>query len=260
MTQILEFPVLLRLIDERSVAFRAAVASAPSLDVQVPTCPEWTLRDLVQHLGGVHRSWAAIVAAGPADARPDVSVPEAPRERTALLAWSAESTDQLLRALREFGPERGCWTWWGGSRSPQTSGAVARHQVQEAMVHTYDAQLTLGAPQSLPDEAALDGVDEFLSTCCAGTDPWPHEPAAVEYHATEGRSWRLSLSADGARVTELPAPAADSGEAPDPVGATLRGTAGELVLALYARIPVNSLKVDGDPRLFDLLLAWDPSA
>ncbi|WP_438364061.1 maleylpyruvate isomerase N-terminal domain-containing protein, partial [Streptomyces viridosporus] len=27
----------------------------PSRDVQVPPCPEWTLSDLVQHLGGVHR-------------------------------------------------------------------------------------------------------------------------------------------------------------------------------------------------------------
>ncbi|MFD7917128.1 hypothetical protein ACFV30_41725 [Streptomyces sp. NPDC059752] len=43
MTTTLEYPALLRLIDERSTAFRAAVASAPSLDVQVPTCPEWTL-------------------------------------------------------------------------------------------------------------------------------------------------------------------------------------------------------------------------
>jgi hypothetical protein len=59
-----------RLIDERSVAFRAAVASAPSLDVQVPTWPEWTLFDLVQHLGKGHRRWAATVAAGPADAPP----------------------------------------------------------------------------------------------------------------------------------------------------------------------------------------------
>ncbi|MFD4555598.1 maleylpyruvate isomerase family mycothiol-dependent enzyme [Streptomyces sp. NPDC058469] len=264
MTEILEFPALLRLIDERSVAFRAAVASAPSLDVQVPTCPEWTLRDLVQHLGGVQRRWAGIVTAGPTDTGPAGTAAqvgsEAPRERAALLAWSAESTEQLLGALREVGPDRGCWTWWSGSQSPQTSGAVARHQVQEASVHTYDAQTTLGAPRPLPDEAALDGVDEFLSTCCAGTDPWPHEPAVVDYQATEGRSWRLSLSADGARVTELPAPATGVGEAPDAAGATLRGTAGELVLALYARIPVNSLKVDGDPRLFDRLLAWDPSA
>ena len=258
MTEILEFPVLLRLIDERSVAFRAAVASASSLDARVPTCPEWTFRDLVHHLGGVQRRWAGIVTAGPADARPDVTVSDAPQECAALLTWSAESTEQLLGALREFGPARGCWTWWGGSRSPQTSGAVARHQVQEAMVHAYDAEITVGEPRPLPSEAALDGVDEFLSTCCAGTDPWPHEPAAVEYHATEGRSWRLSLAADGARVTELLASATGAGG--DAAGATLQGTAGELVLALYDRIPVNSLKADGDPRLFDLLLAWDPTA
>ncbi|RKT08659.1 mycothiol maleylpyruvate isomerase-like protein, partial [Streptomyces sp. 3211.6] len=66
----LEFPDLLRLIDERSTAFRAAVAAAPSLDAPVPTCPEWTLFDLVKHLGGGDRFWAAIVGAGPADAPP----------------------------------------------------------------------------------------------------------------------------------------------------------------------------------------------
>lgn len=262
----LEFPVLLRLIDERSVAFRAAIASAPSLDVRVPTCPEWTLLDLVQHLGKVHRFWAAAVAAGPADAPPAETVskgaPAAPQGREALLAWSAESTEQLLTALRESGPDRGCWTWWGGSQSPQTCGAVARHQVQEVSVHTYDVQATLGIPPALPDEAALDGVDEFLTTCCAGTVAWPHEPAAVEYHATEGRSWRLTLSADGTRSTPLPTlgtmPAVTAGDDPDAADATLRGTAGELVLALYGRIPVDSLKLDGDRRLFDLLLAWDP--
>lgn len=266
MAKTLEFPVLLRLIDERSVAFRAAVASAPSLEVQVPTCPEWTLLDLVQHLGKGHRRWAATVAAGPADAPPAETASEgaraAPREREALLAWSAESTEQLLGALRESGPDRGCWTWWGGSQSPQTCGAVARHQLQEVAVHTYDAQITLGAPQPLPDEAALDGVDEFLSTCCAGTYAWPHEPSAVDYHATEGRSWRLSLSADGVRTTRLPThgtmPATAAGEDPDAADASLRGTASELVLALYGRIPVDSLKLDGDRRLFDLLLAWDP--
>ncbi|MET7854386.1 maleylpyruvate isomerase family mycothiol-dependent enzyme [Streptomyces avermitilis] len=266
MEKTLEFPVLLRLIDERSVAFRAAVASAPSLEAQVPTCREWTLLDLVQHLGKVHRRWAATVAAGPADAPPAETAsggaPAAPRERGALLAWSAESTEQLLASLREAGPGRGCWTWWDRSQSPQTCGAVARHQLQEVALHTYDAQITVGAPQPLPDEVALDGVDEFLSTCCAGTYAWPHEPAAVDYHATEGRSWRLSLSADGVRATRLPTPgtmpATVAGEDPDAADASVRGTAGELVLALYDRIPVDSLKLDGDRRLFDLLQAWDP--
>ncbi|MGW0614763.1 hypothetical protein [Streptomyces sp. NPDC002788] len=35
-------------------------------------------------------------------------------------------------------------------------------------------------------------------------------------------------------------------------------TAGELVLALYGRIPAGSLKLDGDRRQFDLLMAWGP--
>ena len=259
MDHTLDFPVLLGLIDERAAAFREAVDSAPRLDVRVPTCPEWTLSDLVEHLGFVPRRWAANVAAGPADGPAGTAAegaPTAPREREALLAWSAESTRLLLSALREAGPDRGCWTWWGASQSRQTSGAVARHQVQEAMVHTYDAQGAVGSPQPqpqpLPEESALDGVEEFLFTCCATTSAWPHEPASLDFHAVEGRSWRLALSAEGARATRLPAPAAT------PATASARGTAGELVLTLYGRIPLDSLELDGDHRFFDLLKAWEP--
>ncbi|MEO3741969.1 maleylpyruvate isomerase family mycothiol-dependent enzyme [Plantactinospora sp. B5E13] len=257
----LEFPTLLRLIDERSTAFRAAVAAAPSLDVQVPTCPEWTLFELARHLGEGRRAWAATVAAGPdASAKAAFEGPEAPRERAALLDWLAASTRQLLDALREAGPDRGCWTWWGASQSPQTCGAVARHQLQEIAVHTYDAQLTVGAPQPLPDEVALDGVEEFLSTCFATTAAWPHEPAVVDYHATEGRSWRNWVSADGARTARLPVsdttPAVDQ---PEVAYASARGTASQLVLAaFYGRLPLDALELDGDRRIFDLLIAWEP--
>jgi uncharacterized protein (TIGR03083 family) len=266
MQETLEFPDLLRLIDERSTAFRAAVASAPSLDVQVPTCPEWTLFDLVKHLGEGRRSWAATIAAGPTAVAKSAAegAPAAPPEREGLLAWSAASTQELLDALREAGPDRGCWTWWGTSQSPQTCGAVARHQLQEVAVHTYDAQVTLGAPQPLLDEVALDGVEEFLSTCCATTTAWPHEPVVVDYHATEGRSWRLWLSAHGARTARIPTPgtmpATTAGQGRGPADASARGTASELVLLFYGRIPVDCLKLDGDRRIFDLLIAWDPDA
>ncbi|WP_393059866.1 maleylpyruvate isomerase N-terminal domain-containing protein [Streptomyces sp. LN549] len=261
MTKPLEFPVLLRLIDERSTAFRAAVASAPDLDAQVPTCPEWTLFDLAQHIGEGRRDWAATVAAGPAPAKSAAEgAPAAPREREALLAWLAQSTELLLEALREAGPDRDCWTWWETLQSPGTSGAVARHQLQQMAVHTYDAQITVGAPQPLPDEVALDGVDEFLSTCVATTSPWPHKPAAIDFHASEGRSWRLSLSAEGARTARLPGP--DAGPAttasPDAADASARGTADELVLILHDRIPIDSVELDGDRRLFEQLSAWDP--
>jgi hypothetical protein len=110
---------------------------------------------------------------------------------------------------------------------------------------------------------AVDGVEEFLSTACTTTVAWPHEPAAVDYHATEGPSWRNWLSADGARAGRLPAPgtmpATAAGEDPDAADASARGAASELVLAFYGRIPMDSLKLDGDRRLFDLLIAWDPA-
>jgi uncharacterized protein (TIGR03083 family) len=247
----LDFEDLLRLIDERSTAFRAVIAAAPSLDSTVPTCPDWTLFELAQHLGAGRRAWAATIDAGPdATAKSTGQNAQAPQEREILLSWLEESVQLMLNSLRQAGPTRGCWTWWGKSQSPQTCGAVARHQLQEIAVHTYDAQLTVGAPQPIPTEVALDGVEEFLSTIGTTTVAWPHPPAAVDYHALEGGSWRNEMSEQGARLTM---PADES-----PADTVVRGTASELVLAFYGRIPLDSLTIDGNRQLLDQLVEWDP--
>ncbi|MEU5694787.1 maleylpyruvate isomerase family mycothiol-dependent enzyme [Actinosynnema sp. NPDC020468] len=254
----LGFPDLLRLIDERATAFGAEILAAPDLDARVPSCPAWTLLDLVRHLGDGRRRWATIVAAGPEVAPPakvePKDAPALPRDRAELVAWWTESARRLLDALREVGPDHVCWVGWGDSQSPPTAGAVARHQVQEIAVHTYDAQLAQGAPRPLPVEVALDGVEEFLVTCVATTSPWPHKPAIIHYAATEGRSWRVALSADGARITRV--------EESDEVesDASLRGTASQLVQAFYSRVPVDELELGGDPVVFEQLIAWDPGA
>src|SRR4051812_11569501 len=39
---------------------RLAAAAASDLDADVPPCPQWTVRDVVVHTGGVHR-WAASI-------------------------------------------------------------------------------------------------------------------------------------------------------------------------------------------------------
>lgn len=254
-----EFPTLLRLIAERSTAFRATVASAADLDVQVPTCPEWTLFDLVQHLGHVHRRWAAIVAAGP-DATPPAKsapagAPAAPQEREALLVWSAARTEQLLAALRR--PARIAVAGRGGGVA--VAADLGRRRPAPAPGDRGAHVRRPDQPGRLPAAAATaTGVDEFLTTCCATTAAWPHEPAVVDYHAAEGRSWRLWLSADGARTARLPV--SGTTPVPDTADASARGTAGDLVLAMYGRIPVDSLELDGDRRLFDLLVAWNPDA
>ena len=247
----LGFSDLLRLIDDRSTAFRAAIAAAPSLDLPVPTCPGWTLRDLAWHIGERRQIWAATVAAGPADAKAEPEIEPMPEDRDALLAWLEKSTQALLDALTEAGPDRECWVGWTDSQSDRTTGAVARHQIQEIAVHTYDAQLAIGEPQPLPEEVAVDGVEEFLLTCNATTFPWPHEPAVLGYTAAEGRSWALWLSEKGARAERLSGPA----EA-DLVAV---GTASDIVLTMYGRLDLDALKFEGDVEVLRRLAAWEPA-
>ena len=254
----LTFADHLRLIEDRSAAFHAAVAAAPSLDLDVPTRPGQTVFDVVQQVGMGRRKSQAVVAAGPADAPPEQSAWDdgtgAPRDRAALLDWWTETVAELMAVLREAGPDRPCWTWWDDSPSPQTSGAWARRQMCEIAVFAHDLQRVTGAPQPIPEEVALDGFDDGQFTLCATTVAWPHEPAVVDYHATEGRSWRLRLSDAGAEAARL-TPSADDSVAD--VSAT--APASDLMLFFYDRIPVDSVNAEGDLRIFEQLANWDPS-
>lgn len=246
------FAEMLTLIEDRSAALRAAAGQA-GLTARVPGCPDWSVQDLVTHLAEVQRFWAAAVAAGPADGPPGED--QVDREPGAdLMAWSADSTAALVAALREAGPDRPCWTWWAESGAPPTSpapsnaGAVARHQVQEAGVHAFDAQEASGRAEPLPAEVAADGLGEFLTVGMATMGPWPHQPGTVTLAADDGPAWLVQLSGEGARaVPEGQAGAAD---------ARVRGSASDLVLALYGRHLAGDLTVDGDQELAGQLLHW----
>jgi uncharacterized protein (TIGR03083 family) len=245
MTQTPAFEDLLALVQDRSAALRSSVAGSPDLDVRVPSCPDWSLRDLVEHLTQVHRFWAAAVAAGPGEKPPTVApaddaLPADP------LARSAAATQELIAALRAAGPSAGCWTWWGDSDVPMTSGAVARHQVQEAAVHAFDAQLATGVPRPVPTVAAIDGIAEFISVSHGTAGPWPHEPARIGLHATEGESWLLDLTASGSRVLD----------GQHETTADLHGPVSNLLLTLHGRLPLDSLRIEGDRATLENLLRW----
>lgn len=250
----LEFTDLLRLIDERSAAFRATVASASSLDITVPSCPEWTLLDLARHIGEGRQSWAATVAAGPGateKAAPDG--PPFPADLAGLDAWLAASTKRLVDALTEAGPDRGAYGRWADGQAPLNCHSVARRQVQELAVHTYDAHLAVGDPRPLPDEVALDGLEDFLFTAVSTATPWPHEPATLEYRTTEGPRWRVRFDGDGARATRL-----TGDETLAPAETSVEGTASDLVLWGFGRNDGGTITIDGDRSVVDNLIAWEP--
>ncbi|MEV4709083.1 maleylpyruvate isomerase family mycothiol-dependent enzyme [Actinoplanes sp. NPDC049316] len=250
MTRTLPYADLLELIDERATAFREAVA-VTDLGTRVPGCPDWTVRDLVAHLGEVHRFWAATVAAGPSDDPPSAETIGDRTPQGDLLTWSAESARMLLDALRAADPDEGCWTWWGASDAPMTVKAVARHQVQEAAVHAYDAQEAAGRPEPLPAAIAVDAVPEFLEVSLGSLGPWPNRPARIAFSAVEGPTWLLDLTPQGA--TADPAPSGD------PV-ATVQASASDLLLVLFKRIGPESATIAGDRTAVDELLSWIDNA
>lgn len=240
-------------VEERSAVLRGVAESGD--EARVPGCPDWTVRDLVAHLGKVQRFWAGTVAMGTTGNAPLQPGPEVDGPPSGdLLAWSAQSTRLLLDALHAAGPDAACWTWWAGSGNPATAGAVARHQVQEAAVHAWDARDAVGAPRSLPAALAVDAVDEFLHIGFGSVDGWPHSPARVALASDEGPAWTLILDATGASPVR-----GGPGEGPE-AGAVLSGPAGDLLLALYRRLPLEggSLRVTGDAELVRQLVVWPP--
>ncbi|MFE4775324.1 maleylpyruvate isomerase family mycothiol-dependent enzyme [Streptomyces sp. NPDC056713] len=245
MPQTPAFEDLLALVQDRSAALRSSVAGSPNLDVRVPSCPDWSLRDLVEHLTDVQRFWAAAVVAGPSE-KPATVAPVDDTLSVDLLARSAAATQELIAALRGAGPAADCWTWWGNSDVPTTSGAVARHQVQEAAVHTFDAQLATGTPQPVPAVVALDGIAEFIGISHGTAGPWPHEPARIGLHAAEGESWLVDVTKSGAHLID----------GQHETNADLHGSASNLLLALHGRLPLDNLRSEGDRATLENLMNW----
>ena len=247
--QKLSYPDMLALIADRSEALRTAAAAA-GFEARVPGCPDWSVADLVGHLGEVQLFWAADVNAGESADPPSAEEVGDPSPSGDLLEWSSSATDTLIGALREAGPDRLVWTWWEASGAPMTSEAVARHQVQEASVHCYDAQQSGGRAQPLPAAAADDGVGEFLTVGLRTNGPWPYDPATVVLETGPGGDWLLDLGHLGVTVLL----GSEHGNAKREV--TVSGDPGDVILAFYRRDLLGELRIDGDQELWGQLLSW----
>ncbi|MCK7628146.1 maleylpyruvate isomerase family mycothiol-dependent enzyme [Streptomyces sp. RS10V-4] len=241
--EITEFVETLRL-DGGLLADAADVAGP---DAPVPACPEWRMRDLVLHIGRVHR-WAAGFVTEPRD-RPH-PLPEGPKPADdELVAWLREGHHHLVLALHAAPRDLKTWTI---VPAPSPLAFWARRQAHETSVHRADAQQAAGVPLTpLPARFAADGVDELLTAFHAHERSRlrPETPRTVRFRATDtpDADWTMHLTPDAPPRTErTPAP-----EAPGAAGAdtTVEGPAEQLYLTLWNRLSWDGLAVTGDPSL-----------
>lgn len=218
--------------------YATALGADPSLGV--PCCPDWTITDLVWHLGEVHWFWATDIERRAS--QPDQveqGKPARPAKYGELTAWGRSQLDHLAEVLESTADDVPVWTW-ALDEAKHNVGFVRRHQVQEVAVHRWDIQSAASdaVPQPIDPEVASDSIDEFLSVSLpfAVNDSKPLR-GSVHIHCNDvAGEWFIERNG---RV--------DRAHATGDVG--LRGTASDLLLALYDRIPIDVLDVAGDDLL-----------
>jgi uncharacterized protein (TIGR03083 family) len=137
-----------------------ADAAAGHLDRPVDSCPEWTVRQLVAHLGSTH-SWARAVVGARGERVSRSRRDPAPEDDAALLRWYRAGVDELVTAL-SVDPETPAWTF--SPSAPNNAGWWQRRQALETAVHRWDAQSAAGGAPAAPIGASLAvaGIDELL--------------------------------------------------------------------------------------------------
>ncbi|MEV0614887.1 maleylpyruvate isomerase family mycothiol-dependent enzyme [Nonomuraea sp. NPDC050404] len=228
----------------------------------VPSCPAWTMSDLVLHLGMVHRMVGTIIrerlrvppidpaglarAEFPADMTgwpaPDRAPTMGPIPPS-LLDWFDEGAQLLGRQFREHPPDETVWTW----APEQTVGFWLRMQTIEAAVHRWDAENALGAARPVPEEIAANAVTQTFEVMAPARRAWMKAPPGAgerfRFVRTDGPGqWLVRFDVEDVRLGF----GEDGG-----FDIELSGTASDLMLFLWRRIPADRLGVRGDQALLD---------
>jgi uncharacterized protein (TIGR03083 family) len=227
-----------------TAALRAVTADAP-----VPTCPGWVARDLVRHLGGVHRWATGFVAEARAEPGPQTLEEAAggwPGDEEQA-DWFEAGYLRLVAALTAAPADLRCWTFMA---APSPLAFWSRRQAHETAIHRVDAELAAGRTAAhlspCAPAFAADGVDELV----AGF--WPRrrsataraeEPVTLGIRCTdESGAWVVTMDRDGVRTSV----GEGEGEGEGETMCAVRGAASDLYYALWNRGRSEALHVEGE--------------
>ncbi|MGH8989397.1 MAG: maleylpyruvate isomerase N-terminal domain-containing protein [Acidimicrobiales bacterium] len=187
----------LGVLAERSTALLGAAAGA--MDHRVPTCPDWTLEELVVHVGLVW-GWAADIVA--TRTRADLGQAPADRSDEMLRAWAAKEAARLAVTLGAADPDTDCWTFG----MPRSVRFWFRRQALETVLHAWDAEGAVGTGSRIDPEVAADGVDEHLTVVVPRSvrrrpGAWSGETVHLHCTDTQGE-WTVRLGPGDDVATE----------------------------------------------------------
>jgi uncharacterized protein (TIGR03083 family) len=215
-----------------SLGSRLAGAAEGALDAPVPTCPGWTVEDVVRHVAQVYEHK---IASTELQHVPDPWPPAWPADRDPV-GWVRDAHARLLAMFHMHRPDDPSPTWWPDD---QTVGFWARRMAHETAIHLADVEGVSGSVTPLPSELALDGIDEILTIMLAGD--WSEAPSP------ESAGQRVAvIGGDRAWVVALEPTEIEVGEGSgDGVSATVGGDPSNVDLWLWGRAPDSAIEASG---------------
>lgn len=219
---------------------------ATDLAAPVPSCPGWTVRDLVEHTADVyvHKTGAVRDRRMPHWPPEHGDADPVERLRTAL--------SELLTVLEAAQPDTPAVSWWP---TEQSAGFWARRMAHESVIHRIDAELAADLPSLVDESLGVDGTDEVLTRFL--TDPrleWPvveAPPCTVLVRVEAGPGWLVRLEPDAVHVDLHDAGSEASVDAG--TEAVLAGTGADLDLWLWGRGDLDVLRAEGSASAIALL-------
>jgi uncharacterized protein (TIGR03083 family) len=210
------------------------------LDAPVPTCPGWSVADLVTHVGGIYAHRADVVANRRTTA-PDGPRPQ-PDPGEDLIAWTRRHLDALGTALATTPPETPVWTW---SPDDQTVGFWCRRMAQESLVHRIDAELAVGTLGPIDALLAVDGIDELIHVFLVPEVPIAGLGGSGQVVALQSGAnlWHVALQPDRVVVAPLEAE-------PDVM---VQGVPEALLCWVWGRTDDGAVSVEGDVGALTIL-------
>ena len=233
-------------------------AQRTGLQAQVPSCPGWTMADLVWHIGAVWDTWSFVVSERITDAG-DLEPLRQRQRRPAddlVLDWSAAAHTGVLSALRNAPPGTPVWTWTGSNQDVMW---VRRRMAHETAVHRWDAEVTVGDPYDIPIAVAADGIDEFLQWFSWSGRSRPL-PGTVHIHCTDTDRAVDTGSDDIAAangewiIHRLDGDGIDMAHAHEKGDVAIRGRARDILLWLWGRTAGEGVEFLGDTAIADELV------
>lgn len=145
---------------EAEVERLATAATGAELDRVVPTCPDWTVRELIDHCGRTLLWGNEHVRRLSPDRLPSASLQLGPPAgRSGDPDWLRECGATMLASLREADPDAPMWAWG----EDQHARFWSRRMLHEMLVHRADLLGVSGAAVDVAPVVAADCIDEFFA-------------------------------------------------------------------------------------------------